>query len=45
MASSRNNHSIALVLGTIHRIIDYVYLLFRNGNRRAGKLEALQTEQ
>jgi len=41
----RNHHPIALVLGTIHRTIDCVYLQLPGGNPPLAELKALHMEQ
>jgi len=45
MSSWRNDHSIALVLGTIHQTIDCVYVPLPGGNPPLAELKALQMEQ
>jgi len=45
MPSWRNYHRVALVLGTIHRTIDCVYLQLPGANPPLAELKALQMEQ
>jgi hypothetical protein len=45
MPSWRKYHRIALVLGTIHRTIDRVYLQLPGGNTPLAELKALQMQQ
>jgi hypothetical protein len=45
MPSWRNYHSIALVLDTMHRTIDCVYLQLPGGNPSFAELKAFQMEQ
>jgi hypothetical protein len=45
MPSWRNYHRIALVLGTIHRTIDCLYLQLPGGYPPLAKLQALLIEQ
>jgi len=45
MPSWRDYHRIALVLGTILRTIDCVYLQLPGGNPPLAELQALQSEQ
>jgi hypothetical protein len=45
MASWRDYHRIALVLGTILRIIDCAYLQLSDGNPSLAELKASQSKQ
>jgi hypothetical protein len=45
MRSWRDYHRIALVLGTILRTIDFVYLQLSDGNPPLAELNASQSEQ
>jgi hypothetical protein len=45
MPSLRDYYRIALVLGTIHRTIDSVYLQLPGGNPPLAELKASQSEQ
>ena len=45
MPSSRDYHRIVLVLGTILRTINCVYLQLSGGNPSLAELQAFQSEQ